>query len=65
MIIQTLSGADDSLSAGGSNWPYRGKKNQATEGGTKIPTLIASPLLPSYGIYQNLFHITGMYTRLD
>ena len=32
IVMQALSGADDSLEGGGSNWPYRGRSGTPTEG---------------------------------
>ena len=65
LVLQTLTGADDSLAGGGSNWPYRGRSGDPTEGGTKVPTAIISPLLKEKGLYQNLFHISGKSPRLE
>ena len=64
IIIQTLSGADDSLEGGGSNWPYRGRKGTPTEGGTKIPSLIISPKLTESGVYQNMFHVSDWFPTI-
>ncbi|KAL1132212.1 hypothetical protein AAG570_010169, partial [Ranatra chinensis] len=48
-----------SFDNGGSNWPLRGVKASAHEGGVKTTGVVWSPLLKNPGrIYRNLFHIT-------
>ncbi|XP_037499290.1 arylsulfatase I isoform X2 [Rhipicephalus sanguineus] len=34
---------------GGSNWPLRGNKNTLYEGGTRVPAIVAGPVLQSTG----------------
>lgn len=49
----------------GLNWPLRGTKGSLFEGGTRVPALITSPLIPQHGTaYQGIFHATDWYPTL-
>ena len=60
VVFASDNGAIPGQAGGGSNWPLRGGKFSAWEGGVRVPAFVHSPLLPAHmrgAVYDGLFHV--------
>ncbi|KAH8055626.1 sulfuric ester hydrolase [Aureococcus anophagefferens] len=60
VVFASDNGAIPGQMGGGSNWPLRGGKFSAWEGGVRVPAFVHSPLLPAHmrgAVYDGLFHV--------
>ena len=60
VVFASDNGAIPGQMGGGSNWPLRGGKYSAWEGGVRVPAFVHSPLLPAHmrgAVYDGLFHV--------